>query len=205
MEINNKNVGQKIKKIRINQGLNQEEFGILIDKAHKSLVSKWEKGMSMPNKSRLLLIANMADLTVDELVFENLELFYYDNFNQVLSQYAENEESLSLQTIKSADVNQLFNRWLNQYKNVFSYDDETEIKNTQQDFIESYLQNLRKIPSTSSHNLIGIIKEKISAARNELPNIHGEQHETEADAYKRIDTILTNAIAEIEEVESILE
>jgi transcriptional regulator with XRE-family HTH domain len=196
MDIDNITVGQKIKKIRINQGLNQDEFGVLIDNAHKSLVSKWEKGMSLPNKSRLRLIADIAKITVDELVFEDLDIFYRDNFNQVLSYF---------KNINVSDVNQLFDKWLNQYKDVFTYNDEIEIQISQHKFVESYLKNLNNFTTISSYRLIQTIKKKVIAARNELPKQCDKQDSSEANEFEKIENILKKAIAEIEEVESKLE
>ena len=46
-------IGKRIEQIRNEKGMSQEEFGSLIDNAHKSLVSKWEKGQSLPNNNRL--------------------------------------------------------------------------------------------------------------------------------------------------------
>lgn len=186
-------VGQKIKKIRINKGLNQDEFGILIDNAHKSLVSKWEKGMSLPNKNRLRLIAGIAKITVDELIFEDLDLFYRDKFNQVLSYF---------KNINIADINQLFNKWLNQYKDVFTYDDEIEIQITQHEFVERYLENLNSSTTISSYRLIETIKKKVIAARNEIPNKFDKQYSSESNEFEKIENILKKAITEIEEVES---
>lgn len=186
-------VGQKIKKIRINKGLNQDEFGILIDNAHKSLVSKWEKGMSLPNKNRLRLIAGIAKITVDELIFEDLDLFYRDKFNQVLSYF---------KNINIADINQLFDKWLNQYKDVFTYDDEIEIQITQHEFVERYLENLNSSTTISSYRLIETIKKKVIAARNEIPNKYDKQYSSESNEFEKIENILKKAIAEIEEVES---
>ncbi|WP_414046662.1 helix-turn-helix domain-containing protein [Macrococcus equi] len=66
-------VALRIKQIRLEHGLTMEDFGVKIDNAHKSLVSKWEKGLSLPNKKRLKLIADMGNITVDELINGNFE------------------------------------------------------------------------------------------------------------------------------------
>lgn len=75
MEINNKLVGNRIKKIRSEKGMSQEEFGLLIKNAHKSLVSKWEKGQSLPNNERLKRIAEIGNTTVDFLLYGSLESY----------------------------------------------------------------------------------------------------------------------------------
>ncbi|MEB6292245.1 helix-turn-helix domain-containing protein [Mammaliicoccus sciuri] len=60
-------LGKKIKNIRLQNGLTQEEFG---DRflGTKSLVSKWESGRNRPNPERLRKIANFANNTVEELL-----------------------------------------------------------------------------------------------------------------------------------------
>ena len=69
MEINKDDVGFRISNIRKRLGLNQELFGQKINLAHKSLVSKWEKGQSLPNNERLKMIAELGGISVDELLY----------------------------------------------------------------------------------------------------------------------------------------
>ncbi|PCR98924.1 helix-turn-helix domain-containing protein [Lactococcus fujiensis] len=59
-------IGQRIKTIRLNKGLTLEEFGKLFG-AGKSNVSKWEKGLTIPTPERLKQIAELANITVEEL------------------------------------------------------------------------------------------------------------------------------------------
>jgi transcriptional regulator with XRE-family HTH domain len=72
MEINKDEVGFRISNIRKRLGLNQELFGKKINQAHKSLVSKWEKGQSLPNNERLKLIAELGGISVDELLYGDM-------------------------------------------------------------------------------------------------------------------------------------
>lgn len=83
MEINNKLVGNRIKKIRSEKGMSQEEFGLLIKNAHKSLVSKWEKGQSLPNNERLKRIAEIGNTTVDFLLYGSLESYAKELLNEL--------------------------------------------------------------------------------------------------------------------------
>ena len=48
----NKQMGNRIKKLRIRMGMTQEEFGELVDGSTKSIVSKWERGETSPNPMR---------------------------------------------------------------------------------------------------------------------------------------------------------
>ncbi|EAF0949785.1 XRE family transcriptional regulator [Listeria monocytogenes] len=63
-----KDIGARIRKIRKSLGLSMEEFGIKVDKALKSNVSKWERGDSLPNNSRIKIIAELGGISVDELL-----------------------------------------------------------------------------------------------------------------------------------------
>ncbi|MCJ1783127.1 helix-turn-helix domain-containing protein [Mammaliicoccus sciuri] len=61
-------VGKRIISIRLKSGMTMENFGNYTNNANKSLVSKWERGMSLPNKLRLKKIAKLGNITVDELL-----------------------------------------------------------------------------------------------------------------------------------------
>lgn len=61
-------LGQKIKELRMDKGLTMEEFGKLFD-ASKSIVSRWERDISVPNEKRLKRIAKLAGKSVSEFVY----------------------------------------------------------------------------------------------------------------------------------------
>lgn len=61
-------LGKRIKQHRQNKGLNMREYGELIDNASDSIVSRWEKDISIPKTKRLKLIADDMDITVTELL-----------------------------------------------------------------------------------------------------------------------------------------
>lgn len=63
-------LGKKIKNIRLEHGLNLREFGEKINDSSDSLVSRWEKGHSIPRHDRLKKIAEFANITVEELMEE---------------------------------------------------------------------------------------------------------------------------------------
>lgn len=60
-------VGHKIKTIRIQMGLTTEEFGKELT-ATKGTVSKWENGHYLPNNERLKRIAELGNITVEQLL-----------------------------------------------------------------------------------------------------------------------------------------
>ena len=62
-EVDKKILGQRIKAIRLDKGMTLEEFGKLFGTS-KSIVSRWESGISSPNPERLKTIAKVGDITV---------------------------------------------------------------------------------------------------------------------------------------------
>lgn len=113
MQINNKLVGNRIKKIRSEKGMSQEEFGLLIKNAHKSLVSKWEKGQSLPNNDRLKRIAEIGETTVDFILYGSLD-DYARNLLKELEKELHEDDSINKGTI-SLIVNDVENRLFPKY------------------------------------------------------------------------------------------
>ena len=72
MKIDKKEVGIRIKQIRTSKGYTLEAFGKLFN-VSKSNVLKWEQGQSLPNKDRLYNISKIAGITVNELLYGNIE------------------------------------------------------------------------------------------------------------------------------------
>ncbi|EGQ1670258.1 XRE family transcriptional regulator [Staphylococcus pseudintermedius] len=73
-------IGARIKKIRINSGKTQEKFGELFS-ASKGNVAMWEKGAALPNKKRLLQISNMANISLDKLLYGELLPYIRENLS----------------------------------------------------------------------------------------------------------------------------
>lgn len=62
-------IGMRIAIIRRSLGLTGEEFAQLIDKkASKSSVAAWESGRNLPNAQRLKIIAELGNITVEQLL-----------------------------------------------------------------------------------------------------------------------------------------
>ena len=66
MRRNNSNLGDKIKRIRLNLGESKTDFGRRF-KTTGSLVNKWENNSVTPGNERLKSIAVLAGISVDEL------------------------------------------------------------------------------------------------------------------------------------------
>lgn len=69
MEVNKKDLGARIKKIRLASGETAEQFGHHFEpEANRSLVSAWENGRYKPSPERLKKIAELGNTTVDKLL-----------------------------------------------------------------------------------------------------------------------------------------
>ena len=83
--INKKAVGRRIKQLRISKGYTLEAFGKLDNlNASKSIVLRWENGTSLPNQSRLEIIAKLGDVTVNELLYGNTEKDIQNLYEQII-------------------------------------------------------------------------------------------------------------------------
>lgn len=78
--------GDKIKEIRLGLYLSMDEFGRRIDERAKSgTVSNWETGKNLPNKERLRRIAELGNITVEQLLSTD-DLISIDDLDQRLNQ-----------------------------------------------------------------------------------------------------------------------
>lgn len=66
-DYNKKEIGRRIKGIRMNKGMTLEEFGKLFG-ASKSSVLGWERGENIPNPERLKKIAEIGGVDLDFLL-----------------------------------------------------------------------------------------------------------------------------------------
>lgn len=79
-------VGERIFNIRNSLNLTLEQFGKLDNlKASKSIVLRWENGTSLPNRSRLEIIAKKGNMTVNELLYGSTEEFLKSNLIELIN------------------------------------------------------------------------------------------------------------------------
>ena len=73
-KIDKKVVGKRIFNIRNSLNLTLEQFGKIDNlNASKSIVLRWENGTSLPNRSRLEIIAEIGNITLNELLYGDTE------------------------------------------------------------------------------------------------------------------------------------
>jgi len=65
-----KTIGKSIKEKRVEQGLSQQSLAKLIGVTHAS-ISYWENGVNIPNVLDLWKIADVFNISIDELVGRN--------------------------------------------------------------------------------------------------------------------------------------
>ncbi|HAZ0699269.1 TPA: helix-turn-helix transcriptional regulator [Enterococcus faecium] len=73
MKPNPVETGKRIKSIRSNFGITMEQFADLIGNAQKGNINNWERGFSLPNKERLIKIAELSNKTIDWIKWGTLE------------------------------------------------------------------------------------------------------------------------------------
>ena len=102
MKIDKKEVGRRIRQIRTSKGFTLESFGKLFG-AGKSNVRTWENGISLPNKDRLYNISKIAGITVNELLYGNIEKDVEEIYQRLIK-------------IPEADILGIFRRVHNKFK-----------------------------------------------------------------------------------------
>lgn len=121
MKPNKKLVGKRIQAIRLEKGLTLKQFGEMLGKiklkneieassnvqntVNKSNVLKWEQGISLPNKERLNKIAQLANITVNELLYGNNEYDIEDLEQRLLEIPIEERVELILRVFKETSKN----------------------------------------------------------------------------------------------------
>ena len=65
-------LNENLKQLRKSKGLTQEEFALQLGVVRQT-ISKWEKGMSVPDSEQLIKIAVILETTVNELLGTKVE------------------------------------------------------------------------------------------------------------------------------------
>ena len=100
-------LSENIKRIRKSKGLSQEELAIKLNVVRQT-VSKWENGMSVPDSSMLIILADELDTTVSELLGEPVAEPTTDD----LKTLSEKLEVINLQLAKRSITKVRTIRWI---------------------------------------------------------------------------------------------
>ena len=91
-----KDVGQNIRKIRLNLGLSMSELAKLVDPTSKTIgsgtVSNWEHGKNAPNSKRLKRISELGNTSVEEILG-------IDEFHRVILQASNSLQNQMSKTV----------------------------------------------------------------------------------------------------------
>ena len=85
-------MNKSIKILRKSKGLSQEELAIKLNVVRQT-VSKWENGLSVPDSSMLISLAEELDTSVSVLLGENVK----DNSSDDIKSISEKLEVINLQ------------------------------------------------------------------------------------------------------------
>lgn len=91
--IDKKAVGRRIREYRTSKAYTLEAFGKLF-KATKSNVSDWENGRVLPNKERQKKLAKLLQITVNELLYGNIEKDIQELYEQIIKLPKEDAKTL---------------------------------------------------------------------------------------------------------------
>lgn len=165
MEIDKGALGERIKSIRKQSGKTLQSFGQTIDNADKSLVSRWEKGLTVPSNPRLKLIAEAGGISVDELLYGNLESYVYGLYMDILDEKRSNNTP-TLPASLLADMQSLApNKFKDTFKDALmmidylrlSYEDEAQISKILKESILMFRYN----EEFTNEGTINFVKSKI--------------------------------------------
>lgn len=155
-------VGERIFKIRNALNLTLEQFGKERGiSAERSNVSKWERGITLPNRGRLEIIAKKGNTSVDELLYGDIKEFITNNFGEFLKEVTK-PEYINDRFTKN-DLDNLKSLFFDKYNNV--EDKGFDINYILGVFRESYKEYLESRIASINKNL-KIINSNIDLARH---------------------------------------
>lgn len=189
------NIAARIKTIRQKLGMNQSEFGELIGDAHKSVVSKWEKGQNHPNNARLKRIAEVGNISINELLYGTVE----ERAKEVLLEEVDNQGELFDSIIDFLSVStdlgaQLTRHPRDEYSNLLSVDDSLKYyddlkREAAERFINKELRNITSKIETTSIKTVDINRldqEIINTAYDHIKQLRISQSFTIEGFYRRL-------------------
>lgn len=86
-------VGKRIKALRTQKGLTMEKFGELFEPpASKSIVSRWERGKTLPSSERIKKISDIYDISTHYLLYGEHALTDFKHDQNNVAEKLKNEE-----------------------------------------------------------------------------------------------------------------
>jgi putative transcriptional regulator len=100
-------LNENIKKLRKSKGLSQEELAIKLNVVRQT-VSKWENGLSVPDSSMLISLADELDTSVSSLLGEDVQ----ESGSDVIKTISEKLEVINLQLANRSMARVNTVRWI---------------------------------------------------------------------------------------------
>ena len=94
-------LGDNIKVLRKNKGFTQEELALRLNVVRQT-VSKWEKGLSVPDVEMLQNIADILEVDIKQLLGAKMEM--EKNNNEIVEQLAKINEQLIIKNRRSKRI-----------------------------------------------------------------------------------------------------
>ena len=94
-------LGDNIKILRKNKGFTQEELAVRLNVVRQT-VSKWEKGLSVPDAEMLQKIADILEVDIKQLLGAEIEM--EKSNNEVVEQLAKINEQLIIKNRRSKRI-----------------------------------------------------------------------------------------------------
>lgn len=86
---------ENLKNLRKREGYSQEELAIRLNVVRQT-ISKWEKGLSVPDADMLLKIAEVYDVSVDEILGVTIDTTKEEEINAIAEQLVRINEQLAI-------------------------------------------------------------------------------------------------------------
>ena len=94
-------LNENLKAIRKNRGMSQEELAIRLNVVRQT-VSKWEKGLSVPDSDMLIKTSNILEVSVGDLLGD--KTFDEDNKNELTEQLCRINEQLAIRNRRTKTI-----------------------------------------------------------------------------------------------------
>ena len=96
-------LNENLKQLRKSKGLSQEELAIRLNVVRQT-ISKWEKGLSVPDADMLIKIADIFEVSVSELLGAKIGEKKEQDVNEVAAQLMRINEQLAIKNRRSHRV-----------------------------------------------------------------------------------------------------
>ena len=185
-------IGNKIKEVRKKKGLSQREFGELIGDANKSLVSRWENGILLPNNSRQKLIAEIANVDISDFFEEknnessinanDIKIYlnqFEERWNEIIDDQSDRAEDSFVKLANEVDTQEMKYKLITEIislPEIIEVDyDGTEFIGDSEEFKKEFI----------SSKIDQIIYKKLNALKQSIPkNDSGVLHQVKQDIIK---------------------